>query len=702
MTRKTTFKQAVFTHFQNPLAINWTFAVSLFFLFYSQDSPGQGVPRIENQLEFAGVTIYLTDATQHLVQQEAELLYVNRALVTSRLERINLYLPLIKPLLAQHSLSNDFVFLALYESGSSITPVPLHFWAFNQPNVAGLRVDALIDERRHPVRSTLAAINHLKRLYGQQPNWVSVVHRYSQLPGSDTTRTFTKEPTDSKTYALTDARDEFLIRLLASKIVLERALSVYHPQKQLMLFPYEETRGKRLSQIAQYCQVDEASVVTYNTWLKAPHVPENEDYTVYIPVTIEQYAELKQKTGFTEDNAIAIGSVGFPVLQKKATATDQSGSLFYRINGKKGIQAQLFDNRITLAYRGKLKVRKLEQYNDLHGNRPIVAGEIYYLEKKSKRAAVPFHVVRRGQSLWAIAQQYGLQFRKLIEYNDINPEQQPAVARILWLQRKRPATVPVEYYRSPKQPEQPVPAINAESVLAVTNLEGGDKKPIKLKNDLASETGKPLIVPNRSPLASLDSLIAALHKPEIPTFRSGATKMIFPGRPAEHTDSENRPAKEAKELSGPLIIHTVEKTDTYATVARKYQVTIQQLYSWNNLSAGKPLRVGQSLLIDQALAPGRKGTIPLAAKPVAVKPPVVKPAGAPFLKPATVKPRATQPAPMPSPVEPVNELIHVVQAGENMYRIGLRYKVKPTQIQQWNNLPDLTAVVGARLVIRKK
>ncbi|MFD1142803.1 LysM peptidoglycan-binding domain-containing protein [Larkinella insperata] len=701
MTRKNTFKQALFTHFLNSIPIKWAFLASLIFLFHAQFIRAQGVPRIGNHLEFAGITIHLTETTQHLVQQEAELLYVNRALVTSRLERMNLYLPIIKPLLAQHGLSDDFLFLALDESGSAATQAPLPFWAFNQLTHQSLRVDAHVDERLHPVRATLAAITRLKRLYGQQANWIAALHRYGQMPGSDTTGLTKKELMDGKTYALTDSRDALLIRLLASKIVLERALSVYHPQKQIALFPYEETRGKRLSQIASYCQVSEAAVSAYNSWLKATTVPENEDYTVYVPVSLEQYAELKQKTGRLEESPVVLGDAGFPVLRKDSANSQEQGNPFYWINGKKGIQARLFDNRITLAYRGKLKVRKFEQYNDLQGDRPVVPGEIYYLRKKSKRAAVPFHVVRRGQSLWAIAQQYGIQLRKLVNYNDINPEQQPAVARILWLQRKRPATVPIEYYRSPKQPGEPQPISNTEPVLAVTQPDWNANKSIGAEAGRLVNSGQPLVTPSKTTLTSLDSLIAALNKPDIPPFRSGATKMIQPARAAEPAVSEKKTAETPEEVSGPLIIHTVERMDTYATVARKYGVTVQELYVWNNLSAGKPLRVGQSLLIDRAMTPVKTGIVPLAARPGTVKPPIAKRAGAPWSKSTAVTSPVTKPVAAPTSAHSVTEIIHVVQAGENMYRIGLRYKVKPTQIQQWNNLPDLTAVVGARLVIRK-
>ncbi|GAB3923313.1 LysM peptidoglycan-binding domain-containing protein [Larkinella terrae] len=705
MKKESKFKQAVFGQLRNPVLVRWLFGLSLAALLQGGMARAQGVPRIGNRLEFAGVTILLTPATQHLVQQEAELLYVNRALVTSRLERMNFYFPIIKPVLAQHSLSDDFLFLALFDPISGSDEATTEFWALNKTSLNELKTDVFVDERRHPIRSTLAVVLRLKQLHDRKPNWVSVVHRYDRLLRADTTRLWSQEPVDPKIYALNDTRDLFLIRLLASKIVLERSLSVYHPQKQMVLFPYEESRGKSLQQIATQCQVSETVVEQYNTWLKVPRVPDYEDYTVYVPTTLEHYAELKHQTSLSEENQAVLQDAGFPLLQKSTAEPGDRGGVFYQINGKKGIQAQLFDSRITLAYQGKLKVGKFQKYNDLRSDRPIVAGEIYYLQKKSKRANVPFHIVRRGQSLWAIAQQYGILLEKLIEYNDVNPEQQPAVSRILWLQKKRPANMPVEYYRGPAKPGPADPTTKSDPVLAAFKPDSAGTKPLDPNLGNPAERivveKAPATVPARSTLAALDSMIAMLNEPQMPLLRSSAAKMIQPVSQTEKVVPAKPAEDEPDEVSGPLIMHIAEKTDTYATVARKYNVTVQQLYVWNNLSAQKPLRPGQALLVDQSKSPTKKGLVPPVAKPSLAKPAIAKPVTTPASKPVVTNPAVATPTALPA-AGSGDELIHVVQAGENMYRIGLRYKVKPEQVRQWNNLPDLTAVVGARLVIHKK
>ncbi len=45
------------------------------------------------------------------------------------------------------------------------------------------------------------------------------------------------------------------------------------------------------------------------------------------------------------------------------------------------------------------------------------------------------------------------------------------------------------------------------------------------------------------------------------------------------------------------------------------------------------------------------------------------------------------------------QIIHIVQPGENLFRIGLKYGVSLTAIMEANGLADTTIYVGQRLII---
>ena len=86
------------------------------------------------------------------------------------LERLPVYEPMIHNALAAHSLRRALLYLALIEWGYSNTAVSRSYavgmWQFMRPTAReyGLRVDGWVDERRDPVKATLAATRYLADL----------------------------------------------------------------------------------------------------------------------------------------------------------------------------------------------------------------------------------------------------------------------------------------------------------------------------------------------------------------------------------------------------------------------------------------------------------------------------------------------------------------------------------------------------------
>jgi membrane-bound lytic murein transglycosylase D len=108
--------------------------------------------------------------------------------------------------------------------------------------------------------------------------------------------------------------------------------------------------------------------------------------------------------------------------------------------------------------------------------------------------------------------------------------------------------------------------------------------------------------------------------------------------------------------------HTITHGQTYYSISKMYEVSVNDILLWNNLTLESKLADGQKL--------------------------IVKTVG---------KTTETQPQ------QPADEYItHTVDAGEGLYRIAVKYGVKMAQIREWNNLTDDAVKVGQQLKIKKK
>ena len=126
---------------------------------------------------------------------------------------------------------------------------------------------------------------------------------------------------------------------------------------------------------------------------------------------------------------------------KTGTVTNSGDDFFnrhivYRGNKNYFIIVEVGDDMATISMKTGVSLRKLYKYNDLPRDYAPTAGDLIYLQKKRKCASRefrknPIHIVEQNQSLFDIAQLYGIRLESLCKLNKWDEPQAVQVGDII-------------------------------------------------------------------------------------------------------------------------------------------------------------------------------------------------------------------------------------------------------------------------------
>lgn len=114
-----------------------------------------------------------------------------------------------------------------------------------------------------------------------------------------------------------------------------------------------------------------------------------------------------------------------------------SRHILYKINRNYMIIAVSGDTWESVSAETGVSVRKLLRYNERPRGSQLQTGDVVYLQKKRTKADKAYkgipHKVQPGESLYDIAQHYGVRLYSIYQLNALSPDYVPQVGDLIWL-----------------------------------------------------------------------------------------------------------------------------------------------------------------------------------------------------------------------------------------------------------------------------
>ena len=97
------------------------------------------------------------------------------------------------------------------------------------------------------------------------------------------------------------------------------------------------------------------------------------------------------------------------------------------VNGRKCIIISSGDSYTDVAHDFDIELWDIFKYNDADKESPLKAGEKVFIEPKRRKGAEEFHVVKYGDSIHSISQEYGIRLKWLYKRNHLKRGSEPAI-----------------------------------------------------------------------------------------------------------------------------------------------------------------------------------------------------------------------------------------------------------------------------------
>ena len=286
--------------------------------------------------------------------------------------RLNHYKPLVEKIFAQFQLPGDLIFLSLVESGFN----PKAYsraraagpWQFMKATgkMYGLRVDDYVDERRDPIKSTVAAARYLRDLYDLFGTWPLAMAAYN-AGERKIQRALRKAKAETfweiaQTKFIRRETREYVPRFMAVAIIAKHPDQYGFEEAPADIHQFEEvvvSRPLPLRAIAAATDIPYAELHRLNPELRRDITPPD-DPAYHLKIPVGRRATVEQALA-----SIKTWTPPLVTAQAKKDRGERRG--WYRV--------RMGDNLVTIARRFRVTVEELKTRNKLSG-RSIKVGDL--------------------------------------------------------------------------------------------------------------------------------------------------------------------------------------------------------------------------------------------------------------------------------------------------------------------------------------
>ena len=107
-------------------------------------------------------------------------------------------------------------------------------------------------------------------------------------------------------------------------------------------------------------------------------------------------------------------------------------------NEVKYVLANKGDSYFKIAKEYEMNVGELYSYNELGKDATLSPGQMVYLQPKRRSACIEYHIVKPGETMYGISQQFGIKLKMLYKKNLMEPGTEPVVGQKLWMRNTKP------------------------------------------------------------------------------------------------------------------------------------------------------------------------------------------------------------------------------------------------------------------------